>query len=88
MMVMGEGQTITLADAPGELRRMSRLYPGHPVRETGFKQAVREFELGLIKNAVGRYGSVADAAKALGVHPATFWRKLAGENDGKEAKSA
>ncbi|MBU1276288.1 MAG: sigma 54-interacting transcriptional regulator [Proteobacteria bacterium] len=81
MMVMGEGETITLADVPSELRGGARLARDHLGKETSFKQAVREFELNLIQNAVGRYGSVADAAQALGVHPATFWRKLAEVKD-------
>jgi len=79
MMVMSEGESITLADAPSELRQGPRSQRDPLSEETGFKQAVREFELNLIQNAVGRYGSVADAAQALGVHPATFWRKLAAD---------
>ena len=79
MMVMSEGESISLADAPGELRQGPRAQRDPLSGETGFKQAVREFELNLIQNAVGRYGSVADAAQALGVHPATFWRKLAAD---------
>lgn len=81
MMVMGEGETITLADVPSELRGGARLARDPLGKETSFKQAVREFELNLIQNAVGRYGSVAGAAQALGVHPATFWRKLAEVKD-------
>ena len=79
MMVMSEGESITLADAPSELRQGHRSQRDPLSEEAGFKQAVREFELNLIQNAVGRYGSVADAAQALGVHPATFWRKLAAD---------
>ena len=84
MMVMGEDENITLHDAPSELRQGLSLHHDHPVLETGYKQAVREFELSLIKSAVNRYGSVPDAAKALGVHPATFWRKLALERDDQD----
>ena len=79
MMVMSEGESIHLADAPSELREAPRSLRDPLSAETGFKQAVREFELRLIQNAVSRYGSVADAAQALGVHPATFWRKLAAD---------
>ena len=87
MMVMAEGETITLADAPGELRRALGVHHNHSMPEISYKQAVCEFELSLIKNAVDRYGSVADAAKAMGVHPATFWRKLAVEKEGQGASS-
>ena len=80
MIVMSEDPAISLADVPAELRQGSVGPHGTAFPETGFKQAVREFELNLIKNAVSRYGSVSDAAQALGVHPATFWRKLADEN--------
>ncbi|BEQ14279.1 sigma 54-interacting transcriptional regulator [Desulfoferula mesophila] len=79
MMVMSEGESISLADAPGELRQGTHPGGEHLYAQTGFKQAVREFELNLIQNAVSRYGTVAEAAQALGVHPATFWRKLAEE---------
>ena len=81
MMVMSEGESISLADAPRELRHDSQMLHDPLAEEIGFKQAVQAFELGLIRNAVIRYGSVADAAQALGVHPATFWRKLAMEKD-------
>ncbi len=80
MIVMSEGAAISLADVPGELRRSTGRRHGSSFPETSFKQAVSEFELDLIKNAVSRYGSVTEAARALGVHPATFWRKLATEN--------
>ena len=59
MMVMSEGESIHLADAPSELREAPRSLRDPLSAETGFKQAVREFELRLIQNAVGRYGSVA-----------------------------
>jgi len=81
MMVMSEGESISLADAPRELRQDSPLPHDPLAEEAGFKQAMREFELSLIKNAVNRHGSVAEAAQALGVHPATFWRKLAAEKE-------
>ncbi len=80
MMVMSEGDAISMSDAPGDLRRSLKGHHESRFRETSFKQAVAGFELDLIKSAVSRYGSVPEAARALGVHPATFWRKLAAEN--------
>ncbi|MCP4578465.1 MAG: PAS domain-containing protein [Deltaproteobacteria bacterium] len=80
MMVMGEGDAISLADAPGDLRRSLGRHHKSSFQETNFKKAVAGFERDLIKNAVSRHGSVPEAARALGVHPATFWRKLAAEN--------
>lgn len=81
MLVMSEGESISLADVPSEMREGSPPARDPLSEETSFKQAVRDFELGLIHNALGRYGSVAEAAQALGVHPATFWRKLAAGKD-------
>jgi PAS domain S-box-containing protein len=80
MMVMSEGDAISLADAPSDLRRSLGGHHKSSFQETNFKKAVSEFERDLIKNAVSRHGSVPEAARALGVHPATFWRKLAAEN--------
>lgn len=80
MMVMSEGDVISLADAPSDLRGSLGRHHESSFQENSFKQAVSEFELDLIKNAVSRYGSVPEAARALGIHPATIWRKLAAEN--------
>lgn len=66
MMVVSEGESITLADAPGELRQGPRSQRDPLSEKTGFKQAVREFELNLIQNAVSRYGSVPTRPRPWG----------------------
>ena len=40
-----------------------------------YKDAFKEFEYKLIKEAIGQYGSTRKAAAALGVSQATIWRK-------------
>ncbi len=76
MMVMSEADQIGLADLPGELRQ-----PGFgqaPPWEEGssLKTAVEALERRLIEGALVRHQNAALAARALGVHPSTLWRKM------------
>ncbi len=78
MIVMSEGDLISLADLPGELKQPAASR-SEPWGEEGLtlKQAVEALETHLIRGALKRHESVALAARALGVHPSTLWRKLA-----------
>ncbi|MFZ5585636.1 MAG: sigma 54-interacting transcriptional regulator [Thermodesulfobacteriota bacterium] len=80
MIVMSEGEAITPADLPGELKHPAAVR-SEPWREEGLslKQAVEAFEAHLIRAALKRHGGVALAARSLGVHPSTLWRKLSRE---------
>jgi PAS domain S-box-containing protein len=77
MIVMSEGDQITLADLPGELKQPAPA-AAEPWNDEGLslKQAVEALEGRLIRAALKRHESVALAARALGVHPSTLWRKL------------
>jgi PAS domain S-box-containing protein len=75
MAIMSEGETITLADLPGELK-----LPG-PAGQTlgpgqGLKEAVAALEAQVIQGALERHQHLSQVARALGVHPSTLWRKM------------
>lgn len=76
MVVMSEGQLISMADLPVELKKPAaapgQLWSGG----LNIKQAVQELEVQMIKSALTRHKSVGEAAKALGVHTSTLWRKM------------
>lgn len=76
MIIMSDGEVITLADLPGELREPAIL-PLDPLEGgDSLKAAVGLFEARLIVGALRRHDTVLQAAKALGVHPTTLWRKI------------
>ncbi len=77
MVVMSEGPSVGINDLPGELKRPGPL-PVDPVQAgMGLKEAVGRLEAQMIVGALQRYGTVARAARALGIHPTTLWRKAA-----------
>ncbi len=75
MAIMSEGEAITLADLPGELKRSpsagQAFLPGQ-----GLKEAVAALEVQVIKSVLEKQPSLNQAARALGVHPSTLWRKM------------
>jgi len=74
LVVMSPGRTIDLTDLPESIIEPKRLLPSL-VEGQGLKDAVREFEAQVIELAVEKYGSQAEAAKALKVSQATITRK-------------
>lgn len=76
MAVLSEGRVMTLADLPGEVRRP----PAQPdqvlLGQSTIKDAVQSLEIRLIEAALGRHGSMGEAAVSLGIHPTTLWRKM------------
>jgi PAS domain S-box-containing protein len=76
MIIMSEGDVITLSDLPGELREPA-IIPLDPLEGgENLKAAVGLFEARLIAGALRRHDTVLEAARALGVHPTTLWRKI------------
>ena len=74
MVVMSDGQTITLGDLPETMRR--RLSEGDSSEELSLKAAMERFEARLIREALERHHTLEHAAKSLGIHATTLWRKL------------
>lgn len=76
MMIMSEGNLISISDLPGELREQT---PAHydPFDEgSTLQEAVRKIEAHIIRGALRRHKSIAMAARALDIHPTTMWRKM------------
>ena len=76
MMIMSEGNLISISDLPGELREQT---PAHydPFDEgSTLQEAVRKIEAHIIQGALRRHKSIAMAARALDIHPTTMWRKM------------
>ena len=65
---------IIMEDLPSELRQD---FLNYPIQQAGsFKNAVRQFEITLLKTAIKKHGGVKQAAKFLKMDPATIYRKL------------
>jgi PAS domain S-box-containing protein len=76
MMVMSDGETITPADLPGELKDRPPLPPVSLEAGETLKDAVANFEIRIISEALRLNGSLCEAAGHLGVHSTTLWRKI------------
>ncbi|MBI4964066.1 MAG: sigma 54-interacting transcriptional regulator [Desulfomonile tiedjei] len=75
IVVISDGDVISLADLPGELKESSTVI--QDLMEVGsLKDAVEALEERMIAGALKRCGGVMLAARALGVHPTTLWRKM------------
>ena len=73
MAIMSEGEIIGAADLPAEFRQG----PGGALASgLGLRQAVEASEASIIQGALESHQTLSQAAKALGVHPTTLWRKM------------
>jgi PAS domain S-box-containing protein len=76
MMIMSEGNLISISDLPGELREQTPPHFGPFEEGSSLKEAVRKIEARIILGALHRHGTIAMAARALDIHPTTMWRKM------------
>jgi PAS domain S-box-containing protein len=77
MIVMSEGEVISLADLPRQLRSIPLKVFGEGIDgEYTLKAALEAYESRLILGALNRNNSMAAAARALGTKPSTLWRKI------------
>jgi PAS domain S-box-containing protein len=76
MVIMSEGDQISFADLPGELKEVDPTFPGVLEEGVSLTAAVHALEERMIGGALRRHGTLAEAARALGVHPTTLWRKM------------
>lgn len=76
MIVMSEGEVITLADLPGELKEPAAGLAEVLESGGGLKETLSAVEARLIGAALRRHRSVGRAALELKVHPTTLWRKM------------
>jgi transcriptional regulator with PAS, ATPase and Fis domain len=76
MMIMSEGDTISVHDVPSEFSESRR--NSHYVVDEGMtlKAALRNYEAKVLATALARHETLSGAAKSLGLHPTTLWRKM------------
>jgi PAS domain S-box-containing protein len=76
MMIMSEGNLISISDLPGELREQTPAHFDQFEEGSTLQEAVRKIEAHIILGALHRHGTIAMAARALDIHPTTMWRKM------------
>lgn len=76
MIIMSEGDTIGLENLPAEVRCASPDFQRFRTQKMPLAQAVQAFERYMIQETMKRHKSPAQAAKELGIHYSTLWRKL------------
>jgi PAS domain S-box-containing protein len=76
MVVMSEGQVIIPADLPGELKKPAAAPEQFLAGGMSLREAADRLEAQMIKSALARYDTLGEAARALGVHASTLWRKM------------
>jgi PAS domain S-box-containing protein len=83
MIIMSEGETITVQDLPSELRESDK--NSYTTVEEGLtlKAALKNYEARVISLALTRNSTLSGAAKSLGLHPTTLWRKMRSHGIGR-----
>ena len=76
MMIMSDGNLITISDLPAELREQPQSNIDPFENGTTLAGAMEQFEGRVIVRALGCHKSLSMAARTLGVHPTTLWRKM------------
>lgn len=76
MVVMSEGDAITVADLPGEFCRAAQSGAHLVGVGLSIKEAVERLETQMISDALGRYDTLGEVARRLDIHPTTLWRKM------------
>jgi PAS domain S-box-containing protein len=76
MMIMSEGNLISISDLPVELREQT--HSNIDMFEDGMTlgKAMDQFEGRVIVRALVRHKTLLKAARSLGIHPTTLWRKM------------
>jgi PAS domain S-box-containing protein len=76
MIIMSEGESITVQDLPSELRESDK--KSYVTVEEGLtlKAALRNYEEKIISAALSRNATLSEAARSLGLHSTTLWRKM------------
>ena len=74
MVIMSDGQTITLGDLPEAMRR--QLPEEDSSEGLSLNAAMERFETRLIQEALSKHHTLELTAKSLGIHTTTLWRKL------------
>ncbi|MGC8658050.1 MAG: sigma 54-interacting transcriptional regulator, partial [Desulfomonilaceae bacterium] len=76
MMVMSEGSLISLSDLPAELREPANADVDVFNDGITLDEAINQFEGRFIARSLARHKTLGTAARSLGIHPTTLWRKM------------
>jgi PAS domain S-box-containing protein len=77
MLIMSEGERITIADLPEEVLALPKCAISDlPLGGGPLKASLEALEAGLIRHALESAESLTAAASALDIHPTTLWRKM------------
>ena len=86
MMIISEGDRITAEDLPEEVGSSTCAINDLVFQSMTLKDAVKAFEVQIIKQTLDRTDSIASAAAILDIHPTTLWRKMT-QNGGLTASA-
>lgn len=75
MTVMSDKETIELEDLPLETRNVPLSDPKTPRLSLDLKGALERLEREMIQDALNQYPTEISAARSLGIHATTLWRK-------------
>jgi len=76
IVIMSEGDTIGLASLPAEVRSAAPDFGRFCAENMPLAEAVQAFERYMIQETLKRHQSPVHAARELGIHYSTLWRKL------------
>ena len=76
MMLLSEGDQITLADLPEEVHSKTCSWQDLETEGLSLKESVQALEARMIRHALEESETLAGAAVRLQVHPTTLWRKM------------
>ncbi len=76
LIVMSEGEVITVNELPGELRENLPSVQDLSLEGMSLKTAMQVLESRYINAVLKRHPTLSSAAAALGVHHSTLWRKI------------
>jgi len=76
MFILSENDQIDLHDLPKEIKSLQETSDISIFERMPLKEAISAFETRLIKKTLERDETIKKAARALGIHPSTLWRKM------------
>ncbi|MGA8832268.1 MAG: sigma 54-interacting transcriptional regulator [Desulfomonilaceae bacterium] len=76
MMIMSDGNLISISDLPAEFKEQPQSNVDPFKDGTTLGDAMEQFECRIIGHALNCHKSLSMAARTLGIHPTTLWRKM------------
>lgn len=76
MVIMSDGELITLSDLPAEFREIADGISEAPDSRGTLKERLGAVEAKILRGTIQRCSSLVEASEVLGIHYTTLWRKL------------